>query len=419
MPTAYLNAQAEIINQKLPDWFGHMKGPWYNELQKLEVENVGERDYRMPYIKTDGGHFGTYNPDGGTLGTGSSGDTGVGVGAYFPFRFNMQLTELQMKATADRKVSQLNAFKRAIKSAMPNFMAHLDQAYHGDGTAVLATATAHSSGSGTSVYTMDTVTGLKWLRVGQPVVPYLNDLSAARASGAQRIITKLNYATREVTLDATVTSAGATDKLCFAGVSGANPIGPTGLAYFNNPASIGTTWGINRANEPQIVPEVVAVDGAPTVQKILQLQAQYQERFKELPEWKGFMSIQSVVHFYNQVFGLGQVSLLGGAQMSKDLLPEGFKNKLTLCGTSHWVDAHHVTDKINYVDFRWAGRVRLPNGQLQFWASPDGQKFFIIPDTTTGTPTAKVWMAWTCHENVIHTKPGSGGILTGVSLGVY
>lgn len=420
MATNYLDQQAEVINKKLPYWFGHMAGPWFNKIKKsTSVERIGERDFRAPFKKTDGGKFGTYNPNGGSVGAGSAAEYGVGIGTFFSMRFCMQLTELAMKATKDSKVSKEDALKKAVASGLPNFMGHVDQVYHGDGTAVVGTATAHSVVSSVSVYTMDDITGVKNFRVGSTVIPYQSDLSAARDSGAERTVTKINYATRQITLDATVTSAAATDKMCFAGVSGASPLGPWGLKYFTNTASTGTTYGINRANVPEIIPEFVNVGGVPTVQKSLQLQIQYMERRKKDANWECFTAPRNVAHMYQQVYGLGQVDLLGGAKLSKDLMPEGMVKNLRWGGLKVNVDWHHDNDTISGINFDDMLRLQLPGGELQFWDTPGGQKFFQIVDTTTGIPKSETWFAWTCHENLFHANTGENAVWNGITAPSY
>lgn len=419
MATSYLQEQAEVINPRIPNWFNNLKGPLYTRAKRPAAQMMGERDFRAPYRQKTGGAFGTFNPDGGAVGIGTAAGYGVAIGTFFSLRFCMQLTQLAIRATQNKKIAQQNALKQAIKDGIPEFSAHIDQVYHNDGTAKIATAIAHSASSGVSVYTMDTVTGVKWLRRGQRVIVYQADASAARDSGASRTIMQVNWRTREVTLDAVVTSGAATDIFMFEGVSGASPTGPWGLQYINNTSTSGTTYGITRANELEIVPSYVSAGGAPTTMKMVQLLVQYYERWKEDPNWIGLMPPQQMANLYqeNLDFSEGDIKTL---KAGGDLIPEGLKKKRTFAGVPMEVDFHQMNDRFDFIDLEGLLRLQLPGGDIQFWENPaTGQHFFQLVDTTTGAPKATTWFAWETHENIFHDRPGRNGVMTGLTAPTY
>ena len=151
MASNTLHLQAEGVNKLLPSW---QDQPWnvaYDLIKRRgQLVMIGERDYRIPFNTIIGGRPGTYNPDMGDMGRGSGPEGNYLIGGYFPFRLNFELSHLQIKATANKSVAMRNVFKETVKDAMPEMMQYLDKYFHSDGTATIAQATAHSSGSGVS-----------------------------------------------------------------------------------------------------------------------------------------------------------------------------------------------------------------------------------------------------------------------------
>src|SRR6185436_900792 len=113
MATDTLFEQSEKVRPKLQEWL-QSYAVASNFIKKSEVEQIGERDYRIPFLTQHGGRYGTFDPDGGDRGRGTSMKGGVMISTFFPTRMNFELTQLKMDATAEREIALKSAFKDAI-----------------------------------------------------------------------------------------------------------------------------------------------------------------------------------------------------------------------------------------------------------------------------------------------------------------
>jgi len=420
MATNYLSAQLETVSKRLPEFFGTL--PFlYNKFKKnTKVEMVGERDARYPFLKTIGGRPGTYNPDGGAFGPGSAAQTGVQTVSFFPFRMNFELTTLAWKATQSNETSRVNALRLALREAIPEFGLFLSQCYHGNGTAVLGTASAvttHASGAKT-LYTMDSATSVKWLRRGRGVIPYVNNLSSAYDAGAVKIIEQIDVPNRGVYLNGLVTSPQANDKLVFEGASGATPAGPFGLQYYINTATTGTTLGVDRALELEMLPSSVNANGVPTVWKMLELRHAMYDRRQD-GSMSGLVGCISAAQQANVLAEVKEVAFVDLAKETvyKDLIPE-MRTKWTWGGVPVELDPHQPTDRIDFFVPAECDRVMLPDGDVQFFTTPAGEKFFPLYDSG-GSPKAATWFGLTTEQNLVMPNPGRNGVITNCSLPSY
>lgn len=415
MATDYLFQQSEVVSKRMPEFFGRFQVA-SNLVKKGDVDKINERDYRTPFLTQEGGRFGTYDPDGGAIGRGSASKGGVMVSSYFPFRLNFELTELAVKATENSQIAQFNAFKRAMKSALPEMATYVDKAFHGDGTAKLATATATgtwASGAKTT-YTLDTATGLNKLRRGQYVIVYDTGGATARDSGAAVMISMIDYDNRIVYLNGAVTGAAATDELYLEGVTGATPTGPNGLYYFNSYATSGTTLGVDRALEPEVIANSVNCSGVPTFQKGLQILHKIIKRRGEIP--KGLTALcspEQQANIYQQVLNIAQYDLAKG-KVSDDLIP-GVDLKWKFAGVQAMLDIHQQTDRLDYILPTTWKRAQLADVGFH---EVGGQRFFTLYGADGG-PAASLWFGLTMHQDWVCDNPGVQGVLYGCTQPTY
>jgi len=416
MSTDYLFQQSEVIGKRVSQWFGKFNVA-RNLVKKGQVEVIGERDFRVNYLTQEGGRFGTYNPDGGALGRGTAAKGGTLISSFFSLRLNFELTELAKRATSSRQISQINALKRATKAGVPEFSNYCDMVFHGSGSAVMATATAHAVVSSKSVYTMDTITGVQNLRRGQYVMVYDTGLTAARDSGASFMIEQIDYENRKVYLSATVTSAAATDKLVFEGVSGASPTSVNGIKYFHSSATSGTTLGVNRANELEIVTPYVSAGGKPTHMKALLLNHKALKKRGEIPNGMVFLvAPEQEANMRSQVTSISNFDLSRG-NITKDIGAKSQKT-FTFGGTPCRLDIHQDTDRIDgLVPGDWI-RAVLPGGDIGYYEDDNGNRFFNLW-AADGGPAAGTWFGWVLHENFVNQNPGGAAFMDGCTQPTY
>jgi len=417
MATDALFAMSEVVGKKMPEFFGKA----YVALNKIkkagDVEKVSERDFRAPFLTQNGGRTGTFNPDGGAFGRGTAPKGGVFVQTYFPLRINYELSQLMIDATADPAVSRLNAFKKSMKEAIPEFALFCDQMWHQDATAVIGTATAQSTVSGVTRYTMNDATACRKLRVGQYVVVYDNGLTAARNSGTAVQVRQIDFENKYVYLSITVGSAANDDKLAIDGSSGASPTGPNGLKYFHDSSTSGSTLGVTRSTNYEVVSNSVTVSGVPTFMQGQKLIDKMLERRKALPsgmEW--LASEKQKSNLYAQVQNIANFDMAkGGKGFASDLNPSAGAMEFNFCGYKGSVDPHQDNDRMDLVCFSDWGRVQIKDVG---YYEQNGQRFFTLYGSD-GSPSANTWFGLYLLENYICRNPGNGGYLSSLTLPTY
>jgi len=411
-------AQMEKVAPKLPDWFGRFDTIVNMINSKADVEKVSERDFRATYLTTNGGRVGTYNPDGGGLGLGSAQEGGVMITTYFPFSFRGQITQLASRATAAAEQSRLQGFKKLLKTMIPDFADFIDRAWHmGDGTAVLGTAISQSTVGGKTVYVMDTTNGVQGFRRGEWYNVYDAALAAPLAGGPFKLAS-INYATRALTFAVTIAGAGATNKIVFEGTSGATPAGLKGLLYHNNTATSGTTHGVNRANEPEILVNVR--DGGasvPTVQMGMQIAHQIIERRKiDQGTPSGMMCLvnqKQQANIRQNVWDISNYDLSNG-KVNADLMPK-VDMRFMFAGIPAWVDPHQATNRIDYITPQdWSIAEIDPVG----WFEMNGNKLFPLY-ALDGSPAATAWFALYVLRDYLCQNFGNAGVIYNLAQPTY
>ena len=420
MATDSIFLQAEKINTMLPAW---QDKPWNVATDLIrrrgDLEKIGERDYRIPFDTVIGGRVGTYNPDMGDLGRGSGPKGNYLTASYFPLRLNFELSHLQIKATKTKDVAARSVLKETVKDAVPEFMQYRDKYFHSDGTAVLATATAHSAGSGVSVYTLDTQFGTKRLRRGQYCTIYNNGLTAALSSSAL-YINALDTVNKTATFSGVVPGASATDKICFEGVSGPTPAGYKGLYYWHSTATSGTTGGINRASEPEIIVNGVDGTGGLTPQHMLLAYHRVADRRGEqADDVVGLASFAQHAAAIANAMAVQVVDISRGVPASLDRLPKGIRARsFELGGVPLYIDRHQANDRIDIFPPKVWGRTQLDD--MHFFDRTAGQmegggRFFELRGGS-GAPAAGVWFGLTVEEDYFCANPGAAVVIFNLSI---
>jgi hypothetical protein len=421
MASLTLWEQFEVVRKKAyPIWILKKFNLLTDFIKKGEVEQIGERDFRIPFLKTYGGRFGAYDPQMGDMGRGTMPTGDKMIGSYFNLRLNFEMDMLALKATQDRKVALTDPFKDSVARGFLEFMVYIDKVYHSNGTALVGTATAHSSGSGVSVYTMDNIFGTQLVRRGQYLNVYGASLTTLKSAG-QLYITAVNTIARTITLSGIVPGAAATDTFTFEGVSGNSPTGLRGVYYWISEALSGTTAGINRALEPEIVSNYV--DGSTlgfTPEVVMALQHRmYMRRGEVMNGLLGICAPPSQAFAYNNMMSVQNIRLESTKAEAVDRLPDLKLKQAFMWGNlPWWVDIS--SDASKNVVFLPAefGRARLDE-MKPFQIPGSNQKFFQLYGGS-GAPAAGVWFSNTVDEDLYHINPGNTGVIYGLPrTGLY
>lgn len=421
MATNTLWQQSEIVRTKLfPKWQEMKYNVLLDFIEKGEVEIIGERDYRVPAQTTFGGRAGHYDPQMGDMGRGSMPTGVVMLQSFFNARLNFEFDQLAIKATTNRKVAIQNPFLQCVADGFRELNLYWDKWIHGNGTAALAIATAHDASSGVSVYTLDANFGAQLLRRGQFVNVYDTTLATLKSANVLNITQLVpNSPTRTITLSGVVASAAATDKICFEGVSGTSPAGPRGVGYWISSASSGTTAGIDRSVENQIISKSVSASGFLTPELPLALYHRILlDRGEVANGLLGLAAPAQQAYVVSNLQSIQNYNLADAEAKLVDRLPSIKGKKSFMWGdVPHYVDIHQSQTVVPYIVPTLWGIARL--APTDFFQTPGVQgaagRFFPLYGSS-GAPASGVWFSLTKDEDLYTIDPGAQGVISGLSV---
>jgi hypothetical protein len=408
-----VSLQMEKVRSKLQELFETSNTASALIKRGAETEQVSTRDYRIPVVIRRGGKYRTFNPDGGDMGLGSGPKTAHMVAKYFPTTFAVQINNLAMYATATSDRAVKKAFAYALTSAMKEFQVYDDFSFHTAGNGVFATATAHTTAGGKSVYTLDSAFATQLCRVGMPCVVYLNNLSDNRDSGATRVIEKVNVGANQITLDATVTSAGTDDKFVFDGVSGASPAWKNGLYLFNTTTTSGNLLSLSRTEYPEINANAVNAGGLLSeIHGMLLIDAIRQRRDDEyVSGLVGLAHSKQRIAWFKKGLTVSEWQR-GANDKMIDLAPNMNEKTFMYCGVQHTIDKHQDRTRIDWFIPKLWGRSILK--ELD-WHTVEGRKLFELRGATGGVAAAMVFYLEQL-EDWYNVDPGAAGFIYGLTI---
>jgi len=413
--------QSEIVRTKLfPFWATADFKVLTDFIAKGEVEIVGERDYRIPFKTTFGGRVGHYDNQLGDMGRGSSPQGNVMLQSFYSLRINFEFDMMQIKATTSKKQAVQNPFVQCISEGFREFELIWDKIIHGNGTAVLGTSNAYSTGTGVSVYTLTNTFGVQLLRRGQFYTIYDSTLTTVKSNGVL-YAAQINTQARTLTMSGIVPGGASGDLICFEGVTGATPAGPRGLAYWVSAAASGTTAGINRATENQIISKSVSGTNGLTVDVVMALHDRIQMDRGEVPNLMGVVGNAQRAYAYTQMEAI-QMSLIENGDKQAglfDRLPKLKGKKFFMWGdVPHYVDIHADATTAYYVCPEDFGRAQLaPTGFFETPGKSGQDARFIQLYGSSGGPAAGVWFGMTKDQDIYCTNSGQQGLVTSLPLG--
>lgn len=413
--------QSEKVRTKLfPSWMEMDFNVLTDFVSKGEVEIVGERDYRIPFKTTFGGRLGHYDNQLGDMGRGSSPTGNVMFQSFYSLRLNFEFDKMQIKATTNKSIAVQNPFLQCIADGYKEFELLKDKIYHQNGTALLATSNAHSSGTGVSVYTMTNAFGTQLLRRGQFYTIYDSTFTTIKSAGVLWA-TQLNTQARTLTLSGVVPGAAAGDLIAFEGVSGASPAGPRGLKYWVSNATSGTTAGIDRSLENQIIAKSVDGTDGFTTEAVMALHDRIYMDRGEVPTLMGIAAPAQRAFAYTNMQAIQQSLVEGGQAATYDRLPKlKGKESFTWGGVPHYVDIHQDATVVPYIVPPEWGRARLaPPGFFETDGKSGSDARFIQLYAASGAPAAGVWFGLTCDDDLYNINPGQQGMIYNLPLGAF
>lgn len=411
MPTnaEVISLQLERVRPKLQELFETSDALFSRIKRASDVIKVSARDLRIPVVLTHGGDYRSFSLDGGDMGRGSGPVATHFVTTYFPTVLAIELTNLQLHATASSEQAVAKAFALATANAIKSMQFYEDVSLHTAGQGVIGTATAQTTGGGFTTYTMDQEFGVQLLRRGMPVHVFSNNLATQRtSSGAVRVVS-VNYATNQVTLP-TISGAANDDKILFDGV-GATPVWKKGLPFFLSTATTGTLLGVDRSTYPEIISNWVSASGALNGLHGMLLLDQIEQRRKELGK-----NLLAVFHMRQRAAWYAQGIAIsewqrGNNDSPLDIVPKR-QAEFSFAGIPAIADPHQSRTRIDVIDLdRWGSAVLK---ELD-WYQVGNQRLFELRGSSGGVASG-ILMYLEYHADWFTDDPGSQGFIFGLSI---
>ncbi len=410
-----VSLQQEKVRKQLPEMFETSNFLYAEMERKADVELVSTRDYRIPIVVAYGGDYRTFNPDGGDMGRGSGPITKHYIATYFPIVFALELTNLQMYATAKSEQAVKSAFALVMAKAMQQLQAQEDAGLHCPTPGVIGQATAQATAGGKTVYTMDTALGTQLFKRQMPLCVYSNDLATQRSkSGDATVVTFradiVDVVGNKITVSETIGAAANDDKLVFSGVTGATPSWKKSIPAFLSTSTTGNLMTLDRAANPEIVSNWIAVNGPlQGIHGMLLLDA-IEQRRDDLGDLTAVMHMKQRAAWYKAGIAISEWQR-GAKDSMLDIVPKRAK-EFQFAGIRAVTDKHQDRTRIDILNMKRWGRAVLKDLD---WYTVGGKKVFELRGTSGGI-AAGILMYLELHSDWYTDDPGAQGFLTGLSI---
>lgn len=248
--TSVLGTELEKVRTKVPVLYDN-DAFFYANVEKKEVENISERDMRIPLALRPGGNFGYWDPSDGDLGDGDGPFWDKAVINTVHIKLGIQWTTKAQWGTDSSRKAVINLFRELMAKAMPEFRRQSDNQCMTAGNGVLATVTSASGGGVTNVICKTDGYGVRLLRFGQRVNVYDSTLATNRTAAGPVKITYLDLPTATIKLESAVTGITATDVIVPEGYAAGAVL--YGVPYHVSNSTSGTWLGFTRSDTPEIL----------------------------------------------------------------------------------------------------------------------------------------------------------------------
>lgn len=380
---------------------------FFSSLEKKPVEEVSNRDMRIPLDLRPGGKSGQYNPDGGTLGRGSGIQYDKAVINTVHFKHAVEFTQLSKISTDSKRKAVLDSFRDALAKQLKEFRRFLDSMCMTDGTGTIGTVSAVSAGGGLGGGDKVTLAtdgfGARLMRYGQDVNAFNAALSTNRTAGQEREIVFYDPANKIIDLKApSVTGLTATDKIVLSGATSTPPVSLLGVPYHHSNASTGSWLGFTRSTTPEIRASRVAAGGA----LALPFPRLAINKIGDRVGIDNGMKLQAWMHPCQQQAyeELGQLVSQIHKQPKEEALNLYFNDNMQMAGAPVKTSFSWDKTRIDFITDVW-GRAELD--EIDFYKNPsDGRKVFEVRGTDGGVVAA--WLFYlTVSFNIFVDNPAA------------
>lgn len=419
--------QMEKVRKKLPELYSLSTG--LNQLfKKTPADKVSTwyagsgtvLGFRIPIKQYAGGNFRGISLDNADMGTGSMPTYQYMTIGQTAVELAFELPQLTMDATASAEQATKNVFKDTMNGALKSFAAYEDSLALASGDAILATGVGSGAApSGTDpVYYCEPNFGPQRLELGMLVDVYSADGATKR--GSNLTVLAIDPVAKTASLSGTVTAPTNADNICVAGYSPTLAAGTTryGIYNYNNSTTSGSTLGLSRTTVPELVTPNYTAGAALTSTMGLILNDYRIQRRDETVIGK----TTGIAHMAQRqaVFATGDSIAewqIPGPVINQNLdrVPRNIKEASTFdfCGITYRICKKANRSRLDQIVLDEWGRVNLK--ELDYFQTPDG-KYIFENRTSSGTVKSGMWFALYSTENTYCADPGSGGIISSLTI---
>lgn len=426
-------AQLEAVDPLVHDWFETSdtvaqflrSGTKNHQISPFNTQDLfgqsGLQGFRIVIKKFRGGDVRAVNLDQGDFGDGSTMSLSYMTIGYFATALVQNFSQLQMDGMVTNSQAVVKYFQDSISGMLEEMQWYDDAGCFSDGTGVIASGSGSGSPSGTNpTYNLEPNFGPQRLRVNQPVGVWDTTLATYKNSGTVRVAS-FDPVAKTVTLSGTVTSPVNTDKLTFDGLSASAPLSVgsfrNGIYTFQNASSSGSTLGLPRSTNPEVITPNVNAAGPLVPAHAMLLQDILIQRRDE-------SAYRKLVGFLHQA-QRAQIVLNGLAitdwmrtktdESLIDLLPKNIKadDTVQLGGVIHKVAKKADRSRVDWLNHDAFGYVQLD--KVKFHQDLDGRRLF-EGRSSSGTVLAKWQSILRQQDNLYSADPGAGGMIYGLTL---
>jgi len=260
--------ELEKVRTKIPILFDK-EDTFYSMIEKGEVEQISNRDMRIPLEIRPGGRFGHFDPAGGDLGRGEGPTYEKAVINTVHLRHAIEWHKKTEWATDSARKAVVQSVKKLLASGMVEFRRAVDAlAVSSDGTGVLGTVSGYTTAGGKDTLVCDVDGfGVRLMRHGQMLSLYNSTLTTRKpfvgggTVNGEAPIDLMDLQNKTVRLNGAATTPTAGDKLVVSGLASTPPVSMYGVPYHISNASTGSWLGLDRALFPEIRANRVNANG--------------------------------------------------------------------------------------------------------------------------------------------------------------
>ena len=426
--SATIPVQLETVRKELPEYFDNADTVYAAIVKKQPASQVSSwtagsgavAGFRVPLEQYPGGVLRVISLDDGDLGAGNMPTFQYMAIGYSPLGLQYLLPSLTMQATQTDSQATVNVWKKTLKKAIPEFTNYADILFHTAGDGILATGIGTGSNpSGTDpLYTLEANFGPQRLRLGQTVDVF--NAAGTTNKGTNLLVASTNVVTKTTQLTGTVSSPLTTDIITVAGMSATLAAGSCrlGLYNFNSSATSGNTLTLSRTTVPELITPNVTASALLSPTFALQLKDQLIQR-RSMDSYKGVVGI---AHMAQRAAAFATGDAIAEWQVrgssvgtSLDRVPTNSDedSDFTFGTVRHMVSKRQDRSRIDWVTPKQWGRINLQ--ELDFFQRPDGS--YVFEDrSSTGTVKTGMFFSLIASDNIYCADPGSGGIISSLTL---